>query len=313
MSIILQIQLQKCYSTHKIFKGIKGDSIILLLTFLNNLHLIKTSSRWEWASNLHKRIFHSRLVEEDFELIRESAVNSQTPNVLGGILPCVLPLIWFMYFLVFVVAGDVTGDITLYPFFLLIMKICSVLLTGLSLLIIIFSIKSVYIRFQKMQYLISIFATHFIFGLSPYLMALFRLGKSNNTTEALLMKITVVSLSSGIVIFIATWICIYVLLHNGQFRKETKRGLQKGSLFKFINFVVVIILIATVGFTMQMIFRIIASLELNEIIVIILGFILFNVMSYVLSIQLFVLYCKIRFISFNYQSNGRFLIRSQDV
>ncbi|MBV6684932.1 hypothetical protein KV679_14560 [Bacillus sp. JRC01] len=66
---------------------------------------------------MDKSIFQSRLVEEDFELIRESAVNSQTPNVLGEILPCVLPLIWFMYFLVFVVAGDVTGDITLYPFF----------------------------------------------------------------------------------------------------------------------------------------------------------------------------------------------------
>ncbi|KZE50614.1 hypothetical protein AV649_14530 [Rossellomorea marisflavi] len=279
------------------------------LHFANDLHLIKTSSHWEWASDLDKRIFQSKLVEEDFELIRESAVNSQTPNVLGGILPCVLPLIWFMYFLVFVVAGDVTGDITLYPFFLLIMKICSVLLTGLSLLIIIFSIKSVYRRLQKMQYLISIFATHFIFGLSPYLMALFRLGKSNNTTEALLMKITVVSLSSGIVIFIATWICIYVLLHNGQFRKETKRGFQRGSLLKFI---VVIILMATVGFTVQMVLRIIASLELNEIIVIISGFILFTVMSCILSIQLFVLHCKIQFISFNYQSNGRFLIRSQD-
>ncbi|KML07725.1 hypothetical protein VL06_03920 [Rossellomorea marisflavi] len=214
-----------------------------------------------------------------------------------------------MYFLVFVVAGDVTGDITLYPFFSLIMKICAVLLTGLSLLIIIFSIKSVYRRLQKMQFLISIFATHFIFGLSPYLMALFRLGKSNNTTEALLMKITVVSLSSGIVIFIATWICIYVLLHNGQFRKETKRGFQRGSLLKFI---VVIILMATVGFTVQMVLRIIASLELNEIIVIISGFILFTVMSCILSIQLFVLHCKIQFISFNYQSNGRFLIRSQD-
>lgn len=124
------------------------------------------------------------------------------------------------------------------------------------------------------------------------------------------MKITVVSLSSGMVIFIATWLCIYVLLHNGQFRKETKRGIQKGSLFKFITFVVVIILIATVGFTMQMILRIIASLDLNEIIVIISGFILFTVMSCVLSIQLFVLHCRIQFINFNYQSNGRFLIRS---
>lgn len=126
------------------------------------------------------------LREKDFEAIRNSALSRQTPSNLAGAFIICIPLLWLMYFLVFYVAGDATGDVTNYPLFSEMMLICFWFTVVLTVLMSVFTFRYFYMKFQKIQYILAIVLSHALFSLSVYLAALFIIGKSDRVSEDVL-------------------------------------------------------------------------------------------------------------------------------
>ncbi|WP_370295985.1 hypothetical protein [Rossellomorea marisflavi] len=240
-----------------------------------------------------------KLKEKDFEAIRNSALSRQTPSNLAGAFIICIPLLWLMYFLVFYVAGDATGDVTNYPIFSEMMFICFWFTVVLTVLMIVFTFRYFYMKFQKIQYILAIVLSHALFSVSVYLAALFIIGKSDRVSEDVLMKITLISLSSMVLVVIVTIIRFIILLNKGAYRKGTAKYVQRteheGSSY------MTIIGVATIGLVVVL-EMIISPFGFggHQRIVIILSFLVVHIMSFVLPVQLVILYCKYRFKSFNF-------------
>lgn len=240
-----------------------------------------------------------KLKEKDFEAIRNSALSRQTPSNLAGAFIICIPLLWLMYFLVFYVAGDATGDVTSYPLFSEMMFICFWFTVVLTVLMIVFTFRYFYMKFQKIQYILAIVLSHALFSVSVYLAALFIIGKSDRVSEDVLMKITLISIGSMVLVAIVTIIRFIILLNKGAYRKGTAKHVQRtehegSSYMKIIG-------VATIGLVVVL-EMIISPFGFggHQRIVIILSFLVVHIMSFVLPVQLVILYCKYRFKSFNF-------------
>lgn len=246
-----------------------------------------------------------KLRDKDFEAIRNSALSRQTPSNLAGAFIICIPLLWLMYFLVFYVAGDATGYVTNYPLFSEMMLICfwfTVVLTGLM---IVFTFQYFYMKFQKIQYILAIVLSHALFSVSFYLAALFIIGKSDRVSEDVLTKITLISLSSMVLVVIVAIIRFIILLNKGAYRKGTAKDIQRAK-FEGYSYVPAVVTASTsLVISLQMIISSYGFQGFREIIVIVIGFLVAHVMSFVLPEQLVILYCKYRFKSFNFDNRGK--------
>lgn len=240
-----------------------------------------------------------KLKEKDFEAIRNSALSRQTPSNLAGAFIMCIPLLWLMYFLVFYVAGDATGDVTNYPLFSEMMFICFWFTVVLTVLMIVFTFRYFFMKFQKIQYILAIVLSHALFSVSVYLAALFIIGKSDRVSEDVLMKIILISLSSMVLVVIVTIIRFIILLNKGAYRSGTAKHVQRTEHEG--SFYMKIIGVATIGLVVVL-EMIISPFGFggHQRIVIILSFLVVHIMSFVLPVQLVILYCKYRFKSFNF-------------
>ena len=244
------------------------------------------------------------LREKDFEAIRNSALSRQTPSNLAGAFIICIPLLWLMYFLVFYVAGDATGDVTNYPLFSEMMLICFWFTVVLTVLMSVFTFRYFYMKFQKIQYILAIVLSHALFSVSVYLAALFIIGKSYRVSEDVLTKITLISLSSMVLVVIVTIIRFIILLNKGAYRKGTAKDIQRAK-FEGYSYVPAVVTASTsLVISLQMIISSYGFQGFREIIVIVIGFLVIHVMSFVLPEQLVILYCKYRFKSFNFDNRG---------
>ncbi|MEW4287996.1 hypothetical protein [Rossellomorea marisflavi] len=243
--------------------------------------------------------------DKDFEAIRNSALSRQTPSNLAGAFIISIPLLWLMYFLVFYVAGDATGDVTNYPLFSEMMLICFWISIALTVFMVLFTIRVIYMKFQKIQYLVGIGLSHALFGGGTYLAALFIIGKSDKVSADVLIKITLISLSTMVIILLVTVIRFITLLNKGAYRRGTAKDVQR-TKFEGYSYVPIVV-IASTGFviTLQIIISNYDFEGLNQLIVIVIGFLVAHVMSFVLPEQLVILYCKYRFKSFNFDNRGK--------
>ncbi len=83
---------------------------------------------------------------------------------------------------------------------------------------------SVYLyRSEKVQYLVSILVSQNIAAVFLYISGLFLLGESQEISEKSLLTFTMVTLSLGVLLFVATVIRFSVLLRKGKYRKGSKR------------------------------------------------------------------------------------------
>jgi len=244
------------------------------------------------------------LREKDFEAIRNSALSRQTPSNLAGAFIICIPLLWLMYFLVFYVAGDATGDVTNYPLFSEMMLICFWFTVVLTVLMSVFTFRYFYMKFQKIQYILAIVLSHALFSVSVYLAALFIIGKSDRVSEDVLTKITLISLISMVLVVIVTIIRFIILLNKGAYRKGTAKDIQRAK-FEGYSYVPAVVTASTsLVISLQMIISSYGFQGFREIIVIVIGFLVIHVMSFVLPEQLVILYCKYRFKSFKFDNRG---------
>src|SRR5699024_1848901 len=123
-----------------------------------------------------------------------------------------------MFFLTYVVAADRSN----YPYMEIIFIVHLIITVILILFSIIFSIRAVYMKYQKVQYLVTIMVSQNLFCVFFYIAALFlistdRLGLSTSIESVIFF--TFITILLGVLIFIATFIRFYILLRNGKYRK----------------------------------------------------------------------------------------------
>ena len=246
----------------------------------------------------------SKLTEEDFDVLRGPLESGrQSPANLGPIL--ILSI--FLQALLFALVYFMTAPYTIYPYKAEILNVyvwSTFILVALCLL---YAIPAVYKRSGKIQYLISILVTQNMSSIPFLLMALFLLGKDGRGMIAdpeSLLTFTYILLFIGFLVFAATCIRFYILLRKGHYRKGSKKGELRN---KFeVNSYIPSAIIAGTGlvFIIQYIVRISAIDNVDEAILIVGGVLTFFVMLFILPEQLVILYCKIRYKSFNFNVRG---------
>ena len=182
-------------------------------------------------------------------------------------------------------------------------------ITGVLILFsLLYSIPAIYRRSDKMQYFISILVSQNLFSISFLICALFLIGNDDGSGKKIssesLMNFTYVTLCIGVLVFILTCIRFYILLRRGEYRKGSKKDELRGR-FEVKSYIPAATA-AGLGliYVIQYIARISALNDLNMMIFIVIGISLFFTMVFVLPEQLVILYCKIRFQSFNFNERG---------
>jgi hypothetical protein len=246
----------------------------------------------------------SKLKEEDFEVLRGPLESGrQSPSSLGFIL--ILSI--FLQAMLFALVYFMAAASTIYPYKEEILKVHFGITLILIVLCLIYAIPAVYKRSGKIQYLISILVTQNMSSIPFLLMALFLIGKDGEgliATAESLINFTYILLFIGLLVFVATCIRFYILLRKGHYRKGSKKGELRGK-FEITSYIPSAI-IAGVGivFIIQYIARNSAIDNINDVILIVGGILAFFVMLFILPEQLVILYCKLRYKSFNFNVRG---------
>ncbi|MEK4523005.1 hypothetical protein MKX96_15370 [Psychrobacillus sp. FSL W7-1493] len=246
-----------------------------------------------------------RLVEEDFEVLREplesgrQSRESLSASLILGI---------FIQALMFSLNYFMIGDITTFPYNEEIINIhfwITASLIGLSLL---YSIPFVYKRSERIQYLLVIVVSHNMSSIPLLIMSLFLIGLKDEgmtTNEGTLLKIATITLGIGLFLFVATFVRFYILLKKGQYRKGSKKEEQRSELATMAFFPRVALLC---GIGLVLITKYISKnsnyYDSNSALLIVGGIFLFFVMIVILPEQLVILYCKYKYKSFNFNERG---------
>lgn len=245
-----------------------------------------------------------RLKEEDFEVLRAPLESGrQSPAALAGI----LVLSVFLQALLFALEYFVAGYSTVYPYKDEILTVHFWFTVGLIVLSLIYAIPAIYKRSGRIQYLLSIVVSQNLFSLCPFISALFLIGRDGDeqgVTSESLLNATYIILAIGLLIFIVTFIRFYRLLKKGEYRKDSEKG-ELRAKFEAKSYIPMAS-IAGLGlvFVIQYIARNSAIDDINIMLMIVIGISLFFVMLFILPEQLVILYCKYRFMSFNFDERG---------
>lgn len=252
-----------------------------------------------------------KLSVEDFAVLKGPFESGrQSPSSLGGTLVLAVIFQSLMFYLTYYIATRST----IYPNIEMIKKVHFWITAFLVLLSVIYAIPAIYMRSQKLQYLLSIIVSQNLFGIYMYIPSLFTVGEGQNVTRESLLNFTYITLAFGVLIFIVTSIRFYILLQKGQYRKGSKKDEIRGNIEKKIksNFLTIIIGSVGLAFIIQYIVRTLGSDDFEGMFLIVIGFSIFFTMLFVLPEQLVILYCKCRFKSFNFNSRGYLESEDQD-
>ena len=243
-----------------------------------------------------------KLSEEDFMVLRAPLESGrQSPGSLAGIFLLSLFLQPLMLFITYIVAADSTIFPNKDSMLIIHLWITSILM----FMSIIYAIPTVYRKGQKMQYFLSIVVSQNLFGVSLYLSALFLIGGEREMTERSLLNFTYTTLLFGLLILIATSIRFYILLRKGHYRKGSKKDELRGK-FETKSYLPIIIVASTgLVFIIQYLVTMFDLADIETMIMVVLGMLIFFTMLFVLPEQLVILYCKFRFDSFNYSKKGK--------
>ncbi|WP_213422112.1 hypothetical protein [Bhargavaea massiliensis] len=239
------------------------------------------------------------LKEQDVFVLRTPLVSGlQSPMNLSGILVLGAFLQAGLYALEFYVIGyssahPLKNGILKWHFW------TSLILIGLG---IVFALPIVYRKFERLQYLISIVFSQNLFGVSSYILALLAVTDIEaGLSDASLMTFTKVTLFAGIFVFLLTFLRYIWKIRKGDYRRES-RSEQIRKKFEYKSSLPAAA-VAGLGlfFILQYVLRNLGLGDPNQLIIIFIGFAVFYTMCFVLPEQLIILYCKLRFSSFNFK------------
>ncbi|MDE5415231.1 hypothetical protein [Alkalihalobacterium chitinilyticum] len=248
--------------------------------------------------------------EQDYLVLRiPFETNRQSPSSLGRVFVLCIFCQALLLFLEFYVAGY-----SVFPHIDQIVWLHLVLSVLLTVVSIFFSVPKIYNKYQKSQYLISILISHNLFTISTFILLFACLGTmvTSNNDAIQLQVLATVMLWLGLLVFLVTCIRFYILLKKGHYRKGSANDRLR-SKFDTKSYLPTVIIIS-LGFfyIMQFLFRQVDIAQMDLLFIIVILILIFYVMLFVLPEQLVILYCKYRFKSFIFESNGKYLISVQD-
>ena len=208
----------------------------------------------------------------------------------------------FMYLMYLMTTSN-----TNFPYKDLVYYIYSVITILLIISAIIYSIPPIYKRGQKIQYFIMILVSQVIFGLFFFICPLLLLGMNRYFLfdESSLMRISVALLVGGLLLFLFTSIRFIVLLRKGEYRANSKKGRLRSRIESKTIVPTAIIVGTSLSLLVQSVFKNLFIFDGNVMMFVIGGPLLFFTMLFILPEQLVILYCKIRFESFNFDKDGQ--------
>ena len=242
-----------------------------------------------------------KLTIEDVSVLREPLVSGrQSPNTLGRTLVLGVLLQILAYYLEYAVLGKVTN----FPYKDQILTVHFWVTVVLVIFSALYAIPLIYKKSQKTQYLVTILVSQNMATVFMYICGLFLLGENQEVSEKSLLTFTMVTLSFGVLLFIATVIRFSILLGKGKYRKGSKRdGLR--AKFETKTYLPAVIIGSTgLVFIIQFAVRTYNLADIEEAAIIVICFAVFYTMIFVLPEQLVILYCKFRFKSFNFDKRG---------
>jgi len=243
-----------------------------------------------------------KLSEEDFLVLRGPLESGrQRPKSLAAISLLCIPLQALMLYVEYYM-----GTWSSYPYKDEVLEVHIWVSSILAILSLIYMIPAVYMRSQKIQYLLSILISQNLFGVSFYLPALVVIGQETDDTAGLL-TLTYMTLGIGALVFLVTCIRFYILLKNGAYRKGSKKDKLRTKYEKGTKSILPVVITGGMGvvFIMQYLMRNFDLMNIDTIFMTTLIFVIFWTMLFVLPEQLVILYCKFRFDSFNFEQTGR--------
>lgn len=245
-------------------------------------------------------ILPKKLTVMDYIVLRGPLVSGrQSPGTLALALILGIFLQSLTYYLEYSVAGQWTN----YPHKDQILAIHFWVTAILVCLLAIYAIPFIYMRGQKMQYLVSILLIQNL-GISFYIMSLFLIGENTNLTEQSLLTFTWFTLLLAFLLLVVTSIRFYILLRKGAYLSGSKKAKQRAK-FETSSYIPAAIVGSTgLFFIIQFIVRVFDLSVQRDTFIIILGFLLFYTILFVLPEQLVILYCKFRFKGFNFNKKG---------
>lgn len=249
--------------------------------------------------------------EKDVEVLRESLANSQSPGGLSSALLFSVPLLWLLYYLVFHLAGEAA----IYPNIEKVKEGSSWFLICLTAAIIIFSFKKIYSKFQKTQYVLSIVFSQSLFGISPYMAAIFLVGDQHTITQGSLFSFIYSTLIVGLLIFAISLIRLIILIMRGSYRTGSKKHQTRSKMENSSHIGIAIVSGLSIFYTLHYLIRSFGGVGflLGDGLMILLGLLLYYAMLFILPEQLAILYCKAAYKSFNFSPISGRLYSIEDV
>ncbi|MGE7665155.1 ABC transporter ATPase [Ureibacillus composti] len=241
-----------------------------------------------------------QLTEEDFAVLRGPLESGrQSPNSLASTLFLGIFLQAGIFYLTYYIAGKYT----IYPNFESIQTVHLWITAALIAISVVFAIPAVFKKAEKFQYFLSIIVTQNL-SILFYLAALFILGESDNAQAESLVNFTWITLFIGALLFIATFIRFYRLLKKGHYRKGSRSEEVRGK-FETTSYIPIAI-IGSMGlvFLIQYVMKMGSSDLFDLLMFVFLPLGIFYTLIFVLPEQLVMLYCKLRFNSFNFDERG---------
>lgn len=241
------------------------------------------------------------LKSHDYAVLRKPFESGrQSPSNLAGILIVGIPFLWLFYYLTYSVAAEMT----IFPNVERIKSIQFNTTLIVSILCLIFAIPIVYKKLGWVQYVINTIFSQLIFCVSPFIIALYILGQQENASRESLLNFTYIALAIGISIFIVTCIRFYILLRKGAYREGSSKDKLRNKFEKSSYLPVVIVASTGLVLLLQYAIRTIPTDSIEDFTLIYLPLIISYMMVFVLPEQLVLIYCKLRFKAFNFNSRG---------
>ncbi|MBU9723488.1 MULTISPECIES: hypothetical protein [Bacillaceae] len=253
-----------------------------------------------------------KLTEDDFSVLRKPLESKrQSPNTFAGIFILCLFLQALLLYIEFTL-----GEESIFPYTNQVFMFHIIVSIILGFLSFIYSIPAIYLRSQRIQYLISILISQNMFGVSAFILAILLLGADilveSQENVNTLMTFTYVTLIIGGIIFLLTCIRFYFMLINGEYRRNSQKDKFRRKLEKRSYVPIVIVGSTGLVLSMQYLIRNYGFMTFESVFIVALCLIIFFAMLFVLPEQLVILYCKYRFDSFNFDPNGRHLYPASD-
>lgn len=242
-----------------------------------------------------------KLTYNDFVVLRKPFESKrQSPSNLAAILLLGIPFLWLFYYLTFSIAAEMT----VFPNVEQMKNIQFSFTLIISILCLLFSVPTIYKKLEWVQYVINTLFSQLLFCVYPFLIALYILGEQDSASRESLMNFTYMALAIGIVIFLVTCVRFYLLLRKGAYREGGSKDRVRNRFEKSDYMPVVIV--ASTGLVLLILYaiRTIPSDSIEDLHLIYFPLIISYMMIFVLPEQLVLIYCKLRFKAFNFNSRG---------